>query len=360
MSNDRYGAAIPITLTGDVSIAAQDSRWYRVNGVVYFRFKQDSTGYHKVTWDASFQGAERFMPRQGPGQVSTVEFLANGDNTYSLLGFDGIDLTRPMHVRDWGADPSVDCAPAIQACVDYILSLNNGTYSIGEVPAMELGHAIYPIGHPIFLWGSIRLLGDSPTASQIAVQNNSFYYNGPAIVVAGAYTSGNHPPFGASLATGPGASFDMTEAGNPNSKYFIPFHSSDDMYSLNGRSELTVEFFIKPAFTGSEFSRNIIASQGRICIEDSPVGAFYVGLLNTGKGVEATVTLSGSGAIRVGSPDTVLTTNTTSHVAVTYDGSHLRLWVDGVKQDEVSGSGTIVQRHDEDIIIGPQFELWPY
>lgn len=331
---------------------------------ITYTFTQDATGYRKVTLPAAFGDATlRFMPRQGPAQSSSLELVSNGDGTYQLLGFDGIDVTKPHRVHDWGAkgDNASDDAPAIQACLDYVISKNNGTFAIGEVPSIDFATGLYLLGHPLHVWGAVKCTGDTKAGTFIGVANNAFSYQGPSVVWNGRYTSDVHPHIDTTHVSTDGNGLDLRLASDALDHFFVPFYSCDVLRQLDGLAAFTFAFRVNPAYSdgGAEFYKNIFSSSGKVRLEDDIGGAWGIQLINAQNSIAVTLCIGGS-FVRVAAPSNSLPQNTVSHVEVDYDGSTVYLFVGGVLMGSAAATGTLTQRKTEDVILGKQFELFPY
>jgi hypothetical protein len=135
--------------------------------VVTFVITQDSTGGRNVTWANVFTGVSNFMPRQGPGQRSSISFLARADGSFSQVGFDGIDTSEWLNVKDWGAVGSgaVNDVAAINACLAYARSVS---VFAGTVVRMPKG--VYLISGTSILMAEssgIELRGDGVESTRI-------------------------------------------------------------------------------------------------------------------------------------------------------------------------------------------------
>jgi hypothetical protein len=56
----------------------------------------------------------------------------------------------------------------------------------------------------------------------------------------------------------------------------------------------------------------------------------------------------------VSSPANAVSAGTVVHVALTFDGSNIRLFLNGVLKGTTAASGAIVQKMSEDFILGPK------
>jgi hypothetical protein len=112
---------LTLDANGILNVPLVDEGAAMVGGVrLELRIAQDGTGGRGLTLDSNIVGGSRFLPRQGPGQVSTLTLKRTVAGTWYLHDFDGIDTTKDFDVTDFGADPTrvADSAQAIQNAVD--------------------------------------------------------------------------------------------------------------------------------------------------------------------------------------------------------------------------------------------------
>lgn len=108
---------------------------------------------------------------------------------------------------------------------------------------------------------------------------------------------------------------------------------------------LTIEAWIYPTSWRAQ------VWQGNIISKESPVGTGY--MLRAGSGGKLNVNIGSGGPWNeLTSFNNVLTLNTWQHVAATYDGSFLRLYVNGVLTDSVSKTVAIVGTASNNLYLG--------
>ena len=118
---------------------------------------------------------------------------------------------------------------------------------------------------------------------------------------------------------------------------------------LNGRTSLTVEFFYKPNVTlgPADSNYNILSSSGSATPVDSNV-ALSIGNVANDR-IVATLNVGGT-TYSIGTPNNAVQKGTTYHVALTYDGSTIRLFLNGTLKTSTSATGTIHQLACEDFL----------
>lgn len=156
-----------------------------------FVFKQDSTGYRTVTLNTAY-GATNFYVRQGPNQQSSLEVTLRPDGTLVPTHFDGIDLTQPLNVKDFGAKGdgvATNEDVAIQAAIDFAIyragflnrpnvTIPAGTYIISKTIQLGYGETL----HGIQLSGAGMNRGSSAYGGTVL---QATFSNQPAINVQG-------------------------------------------------------------------------------------------------------------------------------------------------------------------------------
>jgi hypothetical protein len=307
------------------------------NTVFSVFLSQDATGYRVPTWNAAFKGVSNVLARQGPNQISRLDFKVNGDGTVTLVGFDAIDLTKPINVQDYGtAFNGADNYPAIQAALNtgrdiYLPACTPQNYTVGQPVLMQTS------GQKIFAEHGAQIQG---LGGHIM----------PLIAIAPPIGSYPGLPTSAALLTGSGvaAHFDGT------SNYWLGL-SDNPHVTFSGLSQFTVEFAINFDTISSGVSPLGCASYD---VDGTAITTFRPALGTAGGGA-APVSLTchiGGSQVSVNSVAT-LTAGNTYKLAFTYDGSKLRIFINGVKDGEVSASGTVDQLLWSDWCVGkcPQF-----
>ena len=132
---------------------------------------------------------------------------------------------------------------------------------------------------------------------------------------------------------------------------------------MNGLSQITIEAFFLWTPGPSQYTSYIISSDGSVgdYAENSwnnKAFALSVTGSATGNGVlSAEININNiSYSLTDSNP---ILANTVYHVALQFDGSAVRLYVNGVEVGSHSASGTLTQSADEDILLGGHTEGWP-
>ncbi len=253
---------------------------------------------------------------------------------------DASAMRGTYNVRDFGATPDdgSDDWAAIQAAID--------AASAGSAPfgAVYVPKGIYTVSKPLHITRGIKFFGAGRNVTTITGNSAD---QGAVMVVSPPVSAGYAGlPTGTALATGSGTSIYL----NGTSNYYLNLREGGAV-ELSGRTALTIEFYYKPNFTNTVGDYNIVSSSGGITGNDSNI-AFAV-MHGNSDVIKAQMNIGGTDRT-VTSPANRLHSGTTVHVAVTYDGSVLRLFVNGALQGSTPATGTIVQRMSEDVILGPR------
>jgi hypothetical protein len=119
------------------------------------------------------------------------------------------------------------------------------------------------------------------------------------------------------------------------------------LLDMNGLAALTVECFYQSSFA-SYPSVALCASSGRWMPSDPTTSAF---ILYSANGAAAfTINLATSGVVTISGG--TIADNTVHHVAASYDGATVRLFVDGTMVASHAGTGTLVQATMEHVTLG--------
>lgn len=318
---------------------------------ISFVFYQDTTGGRVVTFNSAYVGAPRFTPRQGPSQGSSVRFIYTSSNTYELVEFDGIDTDAPINVLDFGAKDAnlfggQDNTPYIQNAIAYAQSF--------AVPRSVLvPDANLQMHTPLVISGSnITIRGTSRYSSKLNVQGN---FEGPQIIVCGTSGSGWAKP---AIGSGPYAGMGSWQM-DGTSNYYLKLNDSPNFRhdGLAGcymsiwakPTSLTAGFILKSSGGVSSVSGTPAPYKETVAFEivhdgdDTSGKAKLTGRLNVGGTLHAISSTAGNGMV----------INAWSHLAMDYDGSTLRLFLNGTSVATASISGSVSQSALENVVIGP-------
>jgi hypothetical protein len=330
--------------------------------IVRFIFKQDATAYRSVSWDAGYLSVGRFLPRQGPAQASEVFFVSNGDGTYSLDSFDGIDVYRPARIVDWGADPAGvnDSTTAIQKCLDWAQA--NSTASVSK--SVDFGTGYYLVSHTISVLNTkgLELFGAGRESCVLRWAQGAgagAFAQGPMLFFGGDYGAGaglTALPMTTALATGTGAA--MVLDGTANYYVLLSDNFNVTKWMTSGLTQLCVEFYCNL----QDPSANGILTACGGASPLNPAGfdyGFYVQVLHnaTPGTCDLSWGMTTGGVVRSGIFQISL--DVTHHVAMTYDGSTVRVYVDGVLKGSQAGTGTVTSSLYQHCVVGAMPQKWP-
>ncbi|MGZ4816068.1 MAG: glycosyl hydrolase family 28-related protein [Terriglobales bacterium] len=244
------------------------------------------------------------------------------------------------NVRDFGAKPddTTDDWAAIQAAID-AASAGTGPYGTVYVP-----RGTYYVGKPLHITKGIKFYGAGRGATTITGYSAD---QGPVLVVSPPTSLGyNGVPTGTSLATGAGNSMYL----DGTFGYELNLREGGAV-ELNGRSAVTLELFYKPNLTVTAGQYNIISSSGSVT---GPDGATAISIQHTDNdSITGLVTVGGAMRI-LQTPSNTISTGNVYHIALTYDGSTVRLFVNGALKASQAATGTVTQKMAEDFVIGPK------
>lgn len=244
------------------------------------------------------------------------------------------------NVRDFGAIPNdnQDDWAAIQAAID-AASAGSGPFGAVYVPK-----GIYNVGKPLHVTRGIKFFGAGRGETTIT----GYSADQGAVMVVSPPTSLGYAgiPTGPSLATGAGNSMYLDGTFN----YQLNLRENGAV-ELNGRNTLTIEFYYKPDFSVSTGTYNILSSSGSVTGTDANTA---VAIQHSDSNVISAMINVGGTIKWVSSPANAVSAGTVVHVALTFDGSNIRLFLNGVLKGTTAASGTIVQKMSEDFILGPK------
>lgn len=263
----------------------------------------------------------------------------------------------------------------IQAALDHVASLGQaGLRTVVYVPPRLPGG--WTLERPLRIKAGGVILRCHP---QAVLGGNG---HGPLMVVYPSYSQSGVPAFyyrdvqdnmGASLATGAGYAFDIgyedstTDPmigegfGSLSSHYLAP-RPDTSVCEFNGLAACCIELRFQlhaPAISAAS-AGGLIGSTGALfgMPERTPSidRAFFLEVTGSPLKVVAHLT--------VGVTDHTLTGTTTiaaanHHLALDYDGSKIRLFLDGVMEDSEAVTGTVTQQDWEHVELGYHHSYWP-
>lgn len=251
-------------------------------------------------------------------------------------------------VKDFGCSTSIDNSGPLQAAID--------AASQGQQPQKVYlaGASIpYRTWKPIRIYKGITLQGDGPQATvlQSGLGQNPVLVVAPPVSVIGA------PPIGTD-DIGPYYPFDGTNL-------YAYDLGMDHGVDVNGLPQFCVEAHIRCTPNVPGGPNVIVTSSGRKSSSDAISSAFGIGTQGvTGGGILiAWLTVNGQ-KISLNS-NQVLSVGQIYHVALTYDGATVRLFLgipgsSSVVAASAPASGPVTQQYTEDVIFGPSSQDWPY
>ena len=130
-------AAVLVSLDAPLTINTPTTK-PALGAQLTYTFTQDSIGGNAPTFGSGFK-SPNFLPRQGPGQVSSITFTLGADGFWHRTAVDGIDTTKPINVKDFGAvgDGVTNDRQAMQNWRLYFsndpLWIANTTFTVGEI-----------------------------------------------------------------------------------------------------------------------------------------------------------------------------------------------------------------------------------
>lgn len=254
---------------------------------------------------------------------------------------------QSLDIWDVGAYGAVngigDAYAAFQGALN---AASNSARNARSVYVPETGK--YSLSQPLWIKGHhVTLRGqEGANISALGAQLYATYAYGPTVVLANS--SATVPGIVASLISSTGSSFK----GSATSPRWFNLRDAATC-DLNGLSQLCIEMFVR--FDGATTSQTILNSEGKWCAGDSASQAFGFSTRFDSKLQGFLATSNGStGAITGGS---AVASSTTYHVALTYDGSTVRLFgaAPGATSTVLVSSsltGTVAQGASEDILLG--------
>ncbi len=341
----------PSVVVGGSEIGTDD-------GMGNFTFPLDSTGNVLISGTIAYStGAVSLTFKTAPApsvpiQIKKRTGVSFGEYQSCQGGPFGphcYSQTNKLLPEWWGAkcDGRNDDTAAIQAAIKaseaFVVSFPNT-----PSPSVLIPPTPCKISSPLIINMPTTLAGEDGAMGQIVQTANA-----PAITT---YLRGHGAlNTGPSLVSGPGSSMVLT---GPNTYPWLKLREHPNM-NLDGQNALTVEAFVKltQALNGA-FS--LVSSAG-LAGASPRTEAFYLGIgneTNSGDGkLFGLMTVNGVPYPLIGS--TIVSLNTVHHIGLTYDGSTIRLFLDGMPEGSATASGKINQGTFEEVSIGPDINLWP-
>jgi hypothetical protein len=209
-----------------------------------------------------------------------------------------------------------------------VLRLNPGAYSVSRPLRVAKSHV------------TVEGVG-SPNATLLITPKG---FKGPLMFCG---PEGRTSPLAPSLASGPGQSYVLKEGED----YWLNLRDAVD---LDGLGAFTVEFHFRPLIAPGVHVRGILCSQGQLAAGLPTPRCFVIEHVNGT--IRAQLTTS-QGTATLATP--ALTVGQVHHLALSWDGTTARLYLDGVQSAAVPLAGTLRQAVWEDVIVGPQHSRWP-
>ncbi len=251
-----------------------------------------------------------------------------------------------FNVKDFGAlgDGVTDDWTAIQAAI------NAASADVALGGSVYVPKGLYRVLKPLHITRGIKFFGAGESGTTITAGSSN---QGPLFVVSPAVSLGYAGiPTAPPLATGAGNSMYL----DGSLSYLLNLRDTGTV-ELNGRTSLTVEFFYKPNVTlgPADSNYNILSSSGSATPVDSNVALSIQHVANDR--IVATLNVGGT-TYSIGTPNNTVQKGTTYHVALTYDGSAIRLFLNGTLKASTSATGAIYQLACEDFLLGPLANGW--
>jgi hypothetical protein len=291
-----------------------------------------STSQTVVGWDGY-----AFAGKVAPGQTYQL-------NTNNQLVPQGI--ANVINVLTYGADPtgSFDSSTAIQNAITAANGLQEVFFPAGS----------YAITQPIWInisFTKLRGLGSSDDTNTCVIHNS--YSAAPIFYCAGVW---NIVPY---FTTINNVSYVRMWGSTSVPDGYIPQPwinlAQRFTGSLHGFSAFTVEVNVQDNnFIGESV---YLYSLGKPTTNSSYTSAFYLRIDNGTQHYQASVTTT-AGTFSVESLSD-FTSGTPVSLAATYDGSYLRLYVDGYFQNHTAVTGTVIQNWYENFALGATSYQYP-
>jgi concanavalin A-like lectin/glucanase superfamily protein len=302
-----------------------------------------------AAWQINVDGAQAEVITYAQPKAAS-ELVLQYD--FQLSNWKLLDLGayRATHIdpKDFGADPNgvVESSSNIQQVVS--LAISSG----GTKPVMLDGS--FAMGKPLFVTGQVHITGASMFKSILFNNSPAFGgWSGPAIVCA---IPGTAPAF---TTDGQGVTFATIVPGR-----FINFSKDGITLISAGYGALTFQFYINVlsgTLTDDQESA-VFASYGNS--EDGTSESYKLSLFKVPGQPTNSIwlkLLTNNGTLEIYSNTVGIPANTKTHVAWSFDGTSLYLFIAGVLVGTATGTpGSVTaQSYKEDLTMGVRFDDWP-
>ena len=354
----------PLTLAGDPTTSSQaanrhyvDTQTSTVNmGLAQKVGRQGDTpismaGVRYASQFSSIQDAITDAGSTGAVVISSdyagIDGFTNPQNIPIIDLRGGASGTRGFfNVKDFGArgDGTTDDWAAIQAAI------NAASTDVSLGGSVYVPKGIYRVLKPLHISRGIKFYGAGENGTTITAGTSD---QGPVFVISPSTSLGYAGvPTGPALASGAGNSMYL----DGSLSYLLNLRDTGTV-ELNGRTSLTVEFFYKPNATygPTETNYNLLSSSGSATPVDANT-SLCIQHISSDR-IAATLNIGGT-ATTITTPNNAVQKGTIYHLALTYDGSKIRLFINGTLQASASASGSIKQLACEDFLIGPLANGW--
>ena len=173
----------------------------------------------------------------------------------------------------------------------------------------------------------------------------AFGYDGPGLIALATALAAN-PVTGTALLTGSGGSYAL-DGGNGNNVFF-DLRDCRVCAELNGLAAFAAEATVR--LTSLSSFSVLMNSSGKRDSVDGQRTAFRLGVYSNGQ-LEGKLNVAGA-TVTLTSAAGAIVTGTTYHVALTYDGATVRLFLNGTQQASSAATGTITQALTEMVHVG--------
>jgi hypothetical protein len=285
-----------------------------------------------------------------------------------------------FNVTDYGANSlgTADASVGVQAAVlaACAATLSPSGAGLSSVPVVYFPPGVYQFQHPVInsCGNTILIAGAGMYASSITSKVNgaSTWLFGPLFVVMpSTYISSLGTIFGTSLATGSGNSLYWSGASQGTQKFYLDIDDAilnggggalTNPAPLNTLAQFDVRAFAELPTAAPNANYFWSSSNGAMdgqtgCSNASGItgcaGAYAIGATVNG------ANLDGMAEMKIGGTTFVMTGNQHNFAAaaiheeeLSYDGSNIRLIVDGKLVAVQAATGMVTQRPDENMVLG--------